>query len=74
MEQLYELSRSTLLINLHQEPGPQLAQLIERIFAVDAISIFDANSSTFDSVGNWSESSGISRKNASSFMWTMRTQ
>src|SRR5579862_7113920 len=28
MEQLYELSRSTLLINLHQAPGPQLAQLI----------------------------------------------
>jgi two-component system sensor histidine kinase KdpD len=56
MEQLYELSRSTLLINLHQKPGPQLAQLIQRIFAVDAISIFDANSSTFDSVGNWSES------------------
>jgi two-component system sensor histidine kinase KdpD len=55
MEQLYELSRSTLLINLHQHPGPQLTQLIQRIFALDAISIFDANSSTSDSLGNWEE-------------------
>lgn len=56
MEQLYELSRSTLLINLHQKPGPQLAQLILRIFSIEAISIFDGNSSTSDSLGEWSES------------------
>jgi len=55
MEHLYELSRSTLLINLHQPPGPQLAQLIQRIFSVDALSIFDANSSTADSLGSWKE-------------------
>ena len=36
MEQLYELSRSTLLINLHQAPGPQLTQLILRIFDAEA--------------------------------------
>src|SRR5580692_7282759 len=36
MEQLYELSRSTLFINLHKPPGPQLAELIQRIFSVDA--------------------------------------
>ena len=56
MEQLYELSRSTLLINLHQPPGPQLTQLIQRIFSVEAMSIFDANSGTTDSSGNWTES------------------
>jgi len=56
MEHLYELSRSTLLINLHQPPGPQLTQLIQRIFSVDAISIFAANSGTTDSSGSWSES------------------
>jgi two-component system sensor histidine kinase KdpD len=55
MEQLYELSRSTLLINLHQPPGPQLTQLIQRIFHVEGVTIFDANSSQCDRSGEWSE-------------------
>jgi two-component system sensor histidine kinase KdpD len=55
MEQLYELSRSTLLINLHQPPGPQLAQLIQRIFAVSGIAIFNANSGQCDRAGLWSD-------------------
>ncbi len=55
MEQLYELSRSTLLINLHQPPGPQLTNLIQRIFAVEAVAIFDADSSGCDRLGAWSE-------------------
>ena len=53
MEHLYELSRSTLLINLHQSPGPQLSQLIYRIFSTDAISIFDANSGKTFFLGEW---------------------
>jgi two-component system, OmpR family, sensor histidine kinase KdpD len=53
MEQLYELSRSTLLINLHQPPGPQLVHLIQRIFAAEAVAIFDMNSGTSDLAGNW---------------------
>ena len=55
MEQLYELSRSTLLINLHQAPGPQLTELIQRIFSVDAVAIYDANSGQCDRLGKWSE-------------------
>ena len=55
MEQLYELSRSTLLINLHQPPGPQLTQLIQRIFMVEGVAIFDANSGRCNRSGNWSE-------------------
>ena len=55
MEQLYELSRSTLLINLHQPPGPQLAELIRRIFSVEAVSIFDAHSGQCDKVGEWAD-------------------
>jgi two-component system sensor histidine kinase KdpD len=54
MEQLYELSRSTLLINLHQHPGPQLTQLIQRIFHVEGVTIFDANSGQCDRSGEWS--------------------
>ncbi len=53
MEQLYELSRSTLLINMHQAPGPQIAQLIQRIFGVEAVAIYDANSGTYDTAGTW---------------------
>ena len=53
MEQLYELSRSTLLINLHQPPGPQLTQLIQRIFTVSAVAIFDAASGVSSSLGEW---------------------
>ena len=55
MEQLYELSRSTLLINLHQSPGPQLTQLIQRIFSTEAVAIFDANSGTSHLIGAWSK-------------------
>ena len=55
MEQLYELSRSTLLINLHQAPGPQLTHLIQRIFSAEAVAIFDANSGLCDAAGVWKE-------------------
>src|SRR5580698_7070256 len=53
MEQLFELSRSTLLMNLYQAPGPQLTQLIQRIFKADAVAIFDAESGACDIVGVW---------------------
>jgi two-component system sensor histidine kinase KdpD len=55
MEHLYELSRCTLLINLHQPPGPQLAQFIQRIFSLEAVAIFDANSGASDRTGAWHE-------------------
>jgi two-component system sensor histidine kinase KdpD len=51
MEQLYELSRKTLLINMHEPPGPQIAQMIQRIFGVEAVTIYDANSGTYDAAG-----------------------
>ena len=53
MEQLFELSRSTLLMNLHQPPGPQLVQLIQRIFKAEAVAIFNAESGTCDLSGVW---------------------
>jgi two-component system, OmpR family, sensor histidine kinase KdpD len=53
MEQLYELSRSTLLINMHQPPGPQITQLIQRIFGLDAVALFNGESATTDSSGVW---------------------
>jgi two-component system sensor histidine kinase KdpD len=53
MEQLFELSRSTLLMNLYQAPGPQLTQLIQRIFKADAVAIFNAESGACDASGVW---------------------
>src|SRR5580658_4520318 len=43
MEQLYELSRNSLLLDLSQPPGPQLAVLIQRIFDAYAVALFDVN-------------------------------
>jgi two-component system sensor histidine kinase KdpD len=53
MEQLYELSRSSLLLDLRQPQGPQLAVLIHRIFDVRAVALFDMNLSRQDRMGDW---------------------
>jgi two-component system sensor histidine kinase KdpD len=53
MEQLYELSRSSLLLDLRQPPGPQLAVLIRRIFDARAVALFDVNLSRQDRMGAW---------------------
>ena len=43
MHDLYEFSRRTLQMNLHMEPGPQLADLIHEIFKVESVIVFDAD-------------------------------
>jgi len=53
MEQLYELSRSLLLLDLHEPPGPQLVILIHRIFSTRAVAMFDANMARQDRMGEW---------------------
>ena len=53
MEQLYELSRSSLLLDLRQPQGPQLAVLIHRIFNARAVALFDVNLSRHDRMGDW---------------------
>ena len=53
MEQLYELSRSSLLLDLSQAPGPQLVVLIERIFETSAVALYDANLNRTDKSGDW---------------------
>jgi two-component system sensor histidine kinase KdpD len=55
MEQLYELSRSSLLLDLRQPPGTQLAVLIDRIFEVSAVAMFDANLGRQDRLGDWTD-------------------
>jgi len=53
MEKLHELSRNSLLLDLHQSPGPQLAVLIHRIFDARAVALFDSNLSRQDRMGDW---------------------
>jgi two-component system sensor histidine kinase KdpD len=53
MEQLYEVSRNSLLLDLRQPQGPQLAVLIHRIFNARAVALFDVNLSRQDRMGDW---------------------
>ena len=55
MEQLYELSRCSLLLDLRQPPGEQLVVLIHRIFPVEAVALFDAHLAREYSAGEWHE-------------------
>jgi two-component system sensor histidine kinase KdpD len=55
MHDLYELTRRTLEMNLHIEPGPQLAELVHEIFALEAVAVFDADLHDVYQAGNWSQ-------------------
>jgi two-component system sensor histidine kinase KdpD len=54
MHDLYEFTRLTLQMNLHLEPGPQLAELVHEIFALEAVAVFDADLHSVYQAGNWS--------------------
>ncbi len=53
MQDLYEFTRRTLQMNLHLEPGPQLAELIHDIFALEAVVLFDADLHEIYQAGYW---------------------
>ncbi len=55
MHDLYEFTRRTLQMNLHMEPGPQLAELVHEIFAFEAVALFDADLHTVYQAGFWSQ-------------------
>jgi two-component system, OmpR family, sensor histidine kinase KdpD len=57
MQDLYEFTRRTLQLNLHVEPGLQLAELVHEIFALEAVVIFDADLHEIYEAGYWSEDS-----------------
>jgi len=59
MQQLYELSRNSLLLDMRQPPGPQLIVLIQRIFNTQAVALFDMYLGRQDSAGDW----GIGEEN-----------
>jgi len=53
MEKLYELSRSSLLLDLRQPPGAQIVVLIQRIFDARAVALFDSYLGREDRIGDW---------------------
>jgi len=53
MHDLYEFSRRTLQMNLHMEPGLQLAELIHEIFELEAVVVFDADLHEVYQAGFW---------------------
>jgi two-component system sensor histidine kinase KdpD len=55
MRDLYEFTRRTLEMNLHLEPGPQLAELVYETFGLEAVAVFDAELHQVYPVGNWNE-------------------
>jgi two-component system sensor histidine kinase KdpD len=52
-EKLWEFTRNTTQLDLHREPGPQLAALVQSIFAVEAVAIFDADLQHVYQAGEW---------------------
>jgi two-component system sensor histidine kinase KdpD len=50
---LSEFTRRTLEMNLHLEPGPQLAELVHEIFALEAVAVFDAELHQVYPAGYW---------------------
>jgi two-component system sensor histidine kinase KdpD len=64
MEQLYELGRSTLLINMYQPAGQQITQLIHRIFGLESVALFDSESATTSSSGTWEENEATLARDA----------
>ena len=54
MSSLHELTRRTLQLDLHREPGPWLVELIHEIFALEAVAIFDRDLHAVYQGGEWS--------------------
>jgi len=53
MSDLYEFTRRTLAMNLNIEPGQQLADLVQEIFSLEAVVIFDADLHQTYQAGYW---------------------
>jgi two-component system sensor histidine kinase KdpD len=52
-EKLWVFTRDTTQLDLHREPGPQLASLVKSIFAIEAVAIFDADLHNVYQSGEW---------------------
>ena len=66
-EDLHEFTRRTLQMDLHQEPGRQLAELVYELFGLDAVVIFDADLGEVYQAGAWHDDPQEMAQNAYHF-------
>lgn len=52
-DKLYEFIQHITQLNLHREPGQQIAALIQSTFTMDAVALFDADLQTIYQAGDW---------------------
>lgn len=50
---LHDFTRRTLQMDLHAEPGQQLVELVQEIFDLEAVAIYDADLGEVYQAGNW---------------------
>jgi two-component system sensor histidine kinase KdpD len=67
MRRLCELTRRTLDIDVHQEPGARLAALVHEVFELDAVAVFDADLQEVYKAGQWSIDPGELAQNVYHF-------
>ena len=60
---LREFTRRILEMNLSMEPGPQLAELVHEILAVEAVAVFDADLHQVYTAGIWHDDPGEMARN-----------
>lgn len=53
MEDVYLFTRQTLQLNLHDEPGNQLVALVQEVFDLEAVAVFDADLHRVYKAGYW---------------------
>jgi two-component system sensor histidine kinase KdpD len=64
---LYELTRRTLDLDVHEEPGARLAGLVHEIFELDAVAVFDADLQEVYTAGKWTIAPGELAQNVYHF-------
>jgi two-component system sensor histidine kinase KdpD len=64
MHELYEFTRRSLQMDLHAEPGPQLAELAHEIFSLEGVIVFDADLHRIYQAGEWDLSTQEVARNA----------
>ena len=66
-ERLHEFTRSTLHMDVNEAPGRQLSELVQKIFNLEAVAIFDADLGEIYQAGMWHDDPQETAQNAYHF-------
>ena len=67
MRSLYEFTRRTLQINMAEKPGQQLADLLLKLFSIEAVALYDADLNEVYQAGQWTIDPGELAQNVYHF-------